>query len=99
MDMSPSDRFRTAIDLPPAALYNQTIMHLITQFIPLNCKIHVYTTHFLGDDWDNIHTLSYYHHQIGIMNYYPLLGLGHETMICTVCLSIFLRTYSATTVP
>ena len=24
------------------------------------------------------------------MNYYPLLGLGHETVVCAVCLSIFL---------
>ena len=29
-------------------------------------------THFLCDDWENIYTLSYYHHQIGSMNYYPL---------------------------
>ena len=29
-------------------------------------------THFLSDDLDNIYTLSYYHHQIGRMNYYPL---------------------------
>ena len=29
-------------------------------------------THFLCDDWDNIYTLSYYHHQIGCINYYPL---------------------------
>ena len=55
-------------------------------------------THFLCDDWENIYiyiyiyiyTLSYYHHQIGSMNYYPFLGLGHETMVCAVCLSIFL---------
>ena len=33
-----------------------------------------------------IYTLSYYHHQIGSMNYYPCLGLGHETMVCAVCL-------------
>ena len=26
----------------------------------------------LYDDWENIYTLSYYHHQIGSMNYYPL---------------------------
>ena len=32
----------------------------------------VLVTHLLRDDWDNIHTLSYYHHQIGSMNYYPL---------------------------
>ena len=29
-------------------------------------------THSLCDDWENIYTLSYYHHQIGSMNYYPL---------------------------
>ena len=29
-------------------------------------------THFLCDDWENIYTLSYYHHQIGNMKYYPL---------------------------
>ena len=29
-------------------------------------------THFLFDDWENIYTLSYYQHQIGSMNYYPL---------------------------
>ena len=29
-------------------------------------------THFLCVDWDNIYTLSYYHHQLGSMNYYPL---------------------------
>ena len=31
-------------------------------------------THFL-DDWENIYTLSYYHHQIGSMNYYPLFSV------------------------
>ena len=29
-------------------------------------------THFSCDDWENIYTLSYYHHEIGSMNYYPL---------------------------
>ena len=29
-------------------------------------------THFPSDDWENIYTLSYYHHQIGSMNYHPL---------------------------
>ena len=45
-------------------------------------------THFFHDDWENIHILFYHHHQIGSMNYYPLFG--HETMVCAVCLSIFL---------
>ena len=30
-------------------------------------------THSSCDDWDNIYTLSYHDHQIGSMNYYPLL--------------------------
>ena len=29
-------------------------------------------THFSCDDWENIHNLSYYHHQIGSMSYHPL---------------------------
>ena len=29
-------------------------------------------THFPCDGWDNIYTVSYYPHQIGSMNYYPL---------------------------
>ena len=29
-------------------------------------------THFPCDAWENIYTLSYYHHQIGSMNYCPL---------------------------
>ena len=40
------------------------------------------------DDWENIYTLSYYHHQIGSIH---CLGLGHETIVCAVCLSIFVR--------
>ena len=29
-------------------------------------------THFCCDDWENKYTLSYFHHQIWRMNYYPL---------------------------
>ena len=29
-------------------------------------------THSPCDDWENIYTSTYYHHQIGSMNYYPL---------------------------
>ena len=46
------------------------------------CVFSIY--HFSCDDW--MYTLCYHHHQIGSMNYYP----GHETMVYTVCLSIFL---------
>ena len=34
------------------------------------CLFSVYP--FPCDDWENIYTLSFYHHQIGSMNYYPL---------------------------
>ena len=37
-----------------------------------------------------IYTLSYYHHQIGNMNCSPLFRLRTWTMVCAVCLSIFL---------
>ena len=47
-------------------------------------------THSPCDDWEKIYTLSYFHHQIGSMNYYPLFRVSHETMVCAVCLSIFL---------
>ena len=44
---------------------------------------------------ERIYTLSYYHHQIGSMNYFIThsLGLGHETMVCAICLSICLLTW------
>ena len=32
-------------------------------------------TLFFRDDWENIHTLFYYHHQIGSINYYPLFSV------------------------
>ena len=32
-------------------------------------------THSPCDDWDNIYTLSYHHHQIGSMNYHPLFSV------------------------
>ena len=32
-------------------------------------------THFPCGGWDNIYTVSYYHHQIGIINYNPLFGV------------------------
>ena len=30
---------------------------------------------FPCDDWENMHTLAYYHDQIGSMNYYPLFRI------------------------
>ena len=47
-------------------------------------------TQFLCDDWENIYTLSYYHNQSEVWSITHCLGLGHETLVCTVCLSMFL---------
>ena len=38
---------------------------------------------------ERIYTLSYHHHQIGSMNYHPLFGLGHETMVCALYVSLY----------
>ena len=41
-------------------------------------------THFCCDDWENIYTLFYYHHQIGRINYYPLFRVrsGNSGVRC-----------------
>ena len=49
--------------------------------------------HYLCDDWDNIYPLSYIiiiKSEVWIITH--CLGLAHETMVCAVCLSIFLVT-------
>ena len=43
----------------------------------------------------SVYPFSCNHHQIGSLNYYPCLGLGHETMVCAVCLSIFINSLRA----
>ena len=50
------------------------------------------------DEWVNYAcSLSYHHHQIVSMILLPLfIGLGHETMVCAVCLSIFIWTFDCT---
>ena len=47
--------------------------------------------HFPCDDWENIYTLSYYHHhhQIGSMNYYPLFRVrSWNNGVC--CMSFYI---------
>ena len=46
-------------------------------------------THFSCDDWENLYTLSVYHHEIGSMNYYPLFRVrswnnGVRCMSCYI---------------
>ena len=43
-----------------------------TKIVPYLILVCFQLTHFSCDDWDNIYTLSYSHHQIGSMKYYPL---------------------------
>ena len=49
-------------------------------------------THFPGDDWDNIYIICLIiiiKSEIWTITH--CLGLGHETMVCAVCLPIFLQ--------
>ena len=52
--------------------------------------VRIQLTYFYYDDCENTCTLSYWHHQIRSMTIYHCLGLGHETMVCAVCLFKFL---------
>ena len=50
--------------------------------------------YFLCDDWDNLYTLSYYRHEIGSINYYPLFRVrswnnGMRCMFSTFLLTSF----------
>ena len=50
-------------------------------------------THFPCDDWENIYTLSYYHHQIGNMNYQPLFRVRSWNNVVR-CMSFYILTIS-----
>ena len=53
--------------------YVSTIKHILSVIHYTICgAVCSQFTHFSCGDWENIYTLSYYHHQIGSMNYYPL---------------------------
>ena len=46
-------------------------------------------THFSCDDWENIYTLSCYHHQAESMNYYPLFRVrSWNNGVC--CMSLYI---------
>ena len=49
-------------------------------------------THTPRDDWENIWTLSYYHHQIGSMNYYPLFKVRSWNN-CMRCMSFYILAF------
>ena len=57
-------------------------------------------THSSCDDWENIYTLSYYHHhQIGSMNYYPLFRVRSWNNGVR-CMSFYILSYgSASKIP
>ena len=58
--------------------------HILTQYYKTHVK-HIF------EKISSITTWSYYHHEIGSMTHFHCLGLGHETMVCAVCLSVFLK--------
>ena len=47
------------------------------------------STHCSYDDWDDIYTLSYYHHKIGCMNYYPLFMVRSWSNVVR-CMSFYI---------
>ena len=52
-------------------------------------------THFSCDDWENIYSLSYYHHQIRNMNYYPLFRVrSWNNCVCCMSFYILIDTYA-----
>ena len=54
-------------------------------------------THFSCDDWENIYTLSYYHHQIGSMNYYPLFRVrSWNNGVRCMCFYILIKLFNIT---
>ena len=55
-------------------------------------------THFSCDDWENIYTFSYYHHQIESMNYYPLFRIRSWNNGVR-CMSFFILSYGTLYVP
>ena len=47
-------------------------IELIKCLSDIFCRVCFQFTHFPCHAWENIYTLSYFHHQIGSVNYYPL---------------------------
>ena len=53
-------------------------------------------THFSRDGWENIYILCLIiiiKSQVWTITHWQCLGLGHETMVCAVCLYAFLSNY------
>ena len=65
--------------------------------------VYIQLTHLSHDDFENTHTLSYYHHQIGSMTYLPLcsvrswnngiLCLSFYILICSTKMSFTSRVH------
>ena len=59
-----------------------------------DCVFSVYQ--FPCDDWENIYTFSYYHHQIGSMNYYPLFRVrswNNGVRCMSFCILVIILSY------
>ena len=58
-----------------------TIKHILSVIHYTICEVVCFQfTHFVWDDWENIYSLSYCHHQIESMNYYPLFSMNYYTL-------------------
>ena len=71
--------------------YVSKIKHILSVIHYTICRAVCFQfTHFSCDDWENIYTLSYYHHQIGSMNFYLLFRVrSWNNGVPCVCISIF----------
>ena len=69
------------------------IEHILSVIHYTICRaVYFLFTHLSCDDWENIFTLSYYHHQIGSMNYYPLFTVRSWSNVVR-CMSFYILRY------
>ena len=59
-------------------------------FHAIDGAVCIQLTHFSCDDCKNTCTLFHHHWQIGSMHHLLLFVLGHERLVCTLCLSMTL---------
>ena len=70
------------------------IKHILSVIHYTICgAVHFQFTHFSCDDGENIYTLSYYHHQIGNINYYPLFKVRSWNN-CVRCMSFYILMFA-----
>ena len=88
-----SDIFLSSVWVRLSIFAQLSIIQSITQYAGL-CDFSLAT-----DNWENIYTLSYYRHQIGSMNYYPLFRVrswnnGVRCMYFYILIALFCNSRS-----